>query len=587
MSIDLITEHFDIWTSAVTYNDGQTRKNNGEPELTGVDKLRELILELAVRGKLVPQDPDDEPASKLLERIEEEKKRLYREGKIKKPKHARQILEDEKPFHVPEVWTWTRLANMASYVQRGKSPKYADASTVKVVSQKCVQWRRFAAEQARWVADDALVNYQSERFLRKGDLLWNSTGTGTVGRIVSLKETPSPTMVADSHVTVVRLVEVSEAFIAIFLKSPFVYARIDPLHPDPLVSGTTKQVELNAAEVRELPVPVPPCKEQYRIVEKVDELMALCDRLEQQTRDQIEAHETLVGTLLDALTCSEDVDELAANWDRIADNFDTLFTTEVSIDRLQETILQLAVRGRLVRQDPHDEPASKLLERIEEEKERLYREGTIKKPRKSTPIGQNEQHFSTPDSWVWLRVCDVGFTQTGSTPPKDEPHFYGSFLPFVKPGDIQGWDIEGGEDGLSEEGVIALRRRADPGSLMMVCIGSLGKCGHLLVSSSFNQQINALTPYLKRSSRFLLYAFASRYFQDEVWAKSSSTTITILNKRKWENITIPFPPLEEQQRIVEKVDELIGLCDWLRCHVRQAEDTRHQLADVIVETEVE
>ena len=122
MSTDLITEHLDLWTSAVTYNNGKDRGNNGEPELIGIQKLRELILELAVRGKLVPQNPEDEPASKLLVRIEEEKWRLYKESKIKKPKKVQEINEEDKPFELPSGWEWVRLG-IISEIERGGSPR--------------------------------------------------------------------------------------------------------------------------------------------------------------------------------------------------------------------------------------------------------------------------------------------------------------------------------------------------------------------------------------------------------------------------------------------------------------------------------
>ena len=336
-----------IWSRAIQRKSTSGRGKNNKISLYGVQKLRELILELAVRGKLVPQDPNDEPASVLLEKISNEKARLVQEGKIRKPKKLPEITEEEKPFELPKGWAWVRLQDVTTYIQRGKGPKYADEGRVKVISQKCVQWSGFNLTQARYVDDVSLDKYQPERFLQKNDLLWNSTGTGTVGRINVLKSIVPETLVADSHVTVIRPLVVNSQYLWCYIAAPGIQLRINPEYENSLVSGTTKQVELNTSSVVPLLIPLPPLPEQHRIVAKVDELMALCDRLEQEQTDSREAHQTLVETLLRALV--HDVQDVQVSreagtpgatapsakaaqpaWQRIAQHFDTLFTTEES-----------------------------------------------------------------------------------------------------------------------------------------------------------------------------------------------------------------------------------------------------------------
>jgi len=280
--VNLITEHIDIWTAAQTQknNSGRGRgKNSNGQTLHGIKKLRELILELAVRGKLMPQDPTDEPACVLLEKIAKEKTRLVKEGKIKKQKKLPKINEDEEPFELPNGWQWVRLQDVSTYIQRGKGPKYANHGKVQVVSQKCIQWSGFDLSKARFVDDDSLNSYQPERFLENNDLLWNSTGTGTVGRINVIKDVNKNTLVADSHVTVIRPLQVNSDFLWCYIAAPGIQLRIEPEHERSLVSGTTKQVELNTRTVQPLLVPIPPLLEQHRIVAKVDELMNLCDTL--------------------------------------------------------------------------------------------------------------------------------------------------------------------------------------------------------------------------------------------------------------------------------------------------------------------
>jgi type I restriction enzyme S subunit len=173
------------------------------------------------------------------------------------------------------------------------------------------------------------------------------------------------------------------------------------------ITGQDQRRGLNMGLVAELSVPLPPLAEQRRIVAKVDELMALCDQLEQQQTHSIEAHQTLVETLLATLTRAASPQELTEAWTRIAKNFDTVLTTEHSIVRLKQTILQLAVMGNLVRQDPNDEPASELSKRIVEEKAQLVEAGEIKKQKPLPGIDEAERPFELPMGWVWCRLQEI------------------------------------------------------------------------------------------------------------------------------------------------------------------------------------
>ncbi|MEZ9335142.1 restriction endonuclease subunit S, partial [Vibrio sp. 10N.286.51.A4] len=262
----LITDNIDVWTSTVKTKSASGRGSSKKRELYGVKKLRELILELAVRGKLVPQDPTDEPAAVLLERIAEDKAQLVKDKKIKKPKNLPEISDEEKSFVLPVGWEWAHLQDLTTYVQRGKGPNYAESGSVQVVSQKCVQNSGFDLSPARYVTDESLEKYQEERYLQDNDILWNSTGTGTVGRANVITNIPEKRIVADSHVTVIRPTNFYSRFLWCFIMAPGVQARIQPDHENALVSGSTKQVELNTSSVVSVIVPVAPLKEQHRIV---------------------------------------------------------------------------------------------------------------------------------------------------------------------------------------------------------------------------------------------------------------------------------------------------------------------------------
>lgn len=244
----------------------------------GVQQMKQTILQWAVQGKLVRQDPNDEPASELLKRIALEKEKQILGGVVPR---LRAIADKPStpvlPFDIPVNWCTAFIDDSCVYIRRGRSPKYNDESVVRVISQKCVQWSGFDLSRSRGIQLDTLGKYRSEQFLKANDLLWNSTGTGTVGRICLYPGYEEVQAVADGHVTVLRTVEFLPKFLLIILSSPFVQSTINDK-----TTGTTKQQELNLSTIRIQAIPIPPLAEQHRIVAKVDELIALCDQLEQQ-----------------------------------------------------------------------------------------------------------------------------------------------------------------------------------------------------------------------------------------------------------------------------------------------------------------
>jgi type I restriction enzyme S subunit len=225
----------------------------------GIARLRELILDLAVRGRLIPEHNSTS--------------------------------RDESGF--PAEWKSVTLEEAAEYVQRGKGPKYADKSEVVVVSQKCVKWSGFDISEARFVDASSLSSYKEDRFLRSGDLLWNSTGTGTVGRTALFHEVVGfRKVVADSHVTVIRAPKILPRFLWTWSASPSIQSEVLGL-----TTGSTNQQELNLSTIKGLVISIPPMDDQKRIVAKVDELMALCDELEIAINQRTTIAESIAKTL--------------------------------------------------------------------------------------------------------------------------------------------------------------------------------------------------------------------------------------------------------------------------------------------------
>jgi type I restriction enzyme S subunit len=252
--------------------------------------LRKSILTLAVQGKLIPQDPNDEQLDQMLGEIQIAKQNLKLTKSCNQCAPASQV-DDEVPFEVPDTWRWLRLSDVTSYIQRGKSPTYAEVEGSLVVSQKCVRWHGLDLGPAKRITQESLETYEEIRFLRDGDLLWNSTGTGTIGR-VSIVTNPPDNLICDSHVTVVRCLYIDPRYVRNWLASEYVYGQIEDL-----ASGSTNQIELTAQMAVNQLLPIPPFAEQRRIVAKVDQLMAMVDQLE----TQLAASRATAANLLEAV----------------------------------------------------------------------------------------------------------------------------------------------------------------------------------------------------------------------------------------------------------------------------------------------
>ena len=243
--------------------------------------------------------------------------------------------------------------------------------------------------------------------------------------------------------------------------------------------------------------------------------------------------------------------------------------------QLKNSILQWAIQGKLVPQDPNDEPASVLLEKIRQEKERLIKEKKIKRDKNASIIFRGEDNsyyekflatgevkcideeipFEIPQGWEWCRLSNIGITETGTTPSKTHPEYFGDYMPFLGPANILDDKIISETQGLSEEG-IKYGRVIPANSILQVCIGgSIGKCAIVRKEVTFNQQINSITP-IKCCLKYVHYVLQSETFRLSIMTKATGTATPIINRGNWEMLLFPLPPYNEQNRIVEKLDSL-------------------------------
>ncbi|EPE1441340.1 restriction endonuclease subunit S [Escherichia coli] len=582
MSVEkLIVDHMETWTSALQTRSTAGRGSSGKIDLYGIKKLRELILELAVRGKLVPQDPNDEPASELLKRIAAEKAELVKQGKIKKQKPLPEISEEEKPFELPEGWEWVTLATVGEIVGGGTpksdNPQFWAKNGIKWITPADLYGLKgkYITSGARDISPAGLSN-SSARLMPKGSVLFSSRAP--IGYVA----------IADAELSTNQGFKSCVPYIKESAEYIYYFLLTSAKKIDAEASGTTFK-EVSGAIVSKILLPLPPLSEQLKIVSRANELMSLCDQLEQQSLTSLDAHQQLVETLLGTLTDSQNAEELAENWTRISEHFDTLFTTEASVDALKQTILQLAVMGKLVPQDPNDEPASELLKRIAQEKAQLVKEGKIKKQKSLPPISDEEKPFELPEGWEWSYLSDIGILARGRSKhrPRNDPTLYADgTIPLVQTGDvarsngcINTYSALYNQLGLSQS------KLWNKGTLCITIAANIADSGILNFDACFPDSVVGFTPY-ENEIPVLYFHYFMMTIKSTLEKFAPSTAQKNINIDILSQLFFPCPPLEEFHRIVDKVQNLLSVCDVLRAYIQSAQQTQLHLADALTDAAI-
>ena len=562
-------------------------------------QLKNSILQWAIQGKLVEQNPNDEPASKLLERIASS--RCHSEPKAKNPlkkkskcessrqsavrQHIfregsswyeesvdskglsadRRDITEEIPFEIPENWAWCRLVSVCDYLHRGKSPSYSEKKILPVMAQKCNQWDRIYTEKCLFADPKTIEKYLPEHFLKVGDVLINSTGGGTVGRTGFVDDyvfAEYEKFVADSHVTVVRAnANMYSKYLYYFLITPLIQKGIEER-----CSGSTNQIELGTETIKNYLIPLPPLAEQKRIVKKLEQILPL-------------------------------VDEYGAAQDQL----DKL--NKELPDALKKSILQQAIQGKLVEQNPNDEPASKLLERIASSRshsgvpslchsepkaknplkkkskcessrqpavrQRIFREGSTWYEEYVDPKGLStdrrditeEIPFDIPESWAWCRLSELGDFVRGSGIKRDETTSIG--FPCVRYGEMYTtYKIKFEETkSFTSKKIFDNCKKAQQNDILMALTGE-NKWDIALAALYQGENEIALGGDLCKFSPievyplFLVYLINSPYGIEYKRLTSTGDIIVHTSTTKLGNVLIPLPLLAEQKRIVAKLEQL-------------------------------
>ena len=480
-------------------------------------ELKNSILQLAIQGRLVEQRPEEGTAQELYQQIQAEKQRLIKEGKVKKEKPLPEITEDEKPFEIPESWMWCRLNDIvAKTVKRGKSPTYIAKSNTLVFAQKCNTKAGYIdLSLAQCLDETKLSKYPEEEFMLNNDIVLNSTGNGTLGRVGIYRNSDNPNgrpIVSDSHVTIIRT--------NIHVDSEFVFYALKYYQPymEKLGSGSTNQTELSAGVVKALLFPLPPLAEQKRIVAKIEELLPLVDRYE-------------------------------AAWTRLED-FNRHFPED-----MKKSILQQAIQGKLVEQRPEEGTAQELYEEICTEKQRLIKAGKIRKEKGTySEIKDDEILFDIPSTWMWVRFGQVMINRDAERIPLsvserdklDQMYDYYGGTGVIDKVDRFLFDkklLLIGEDGAN------LLARSTP--IAYLAEGKYWVNNHAHVLDCIDGKLS-----LEYVMYFINAISLAKYVTGTAQPK--------MNQEKMNSIPVPLPPLAEQKRIVARLEELLPLCERLK-----------------------
>ena len=482
--------------------------------------LRKAILQYAVEGKLVNQDIHDEPASILYEKIMAEKENLIKQGKIKKEKPLPPITDDDIPYNIPENWKWVRLGEVCEINPRNKLENNIEVSFIpmRLISDgyknkhnhELKTWKDIKNGFTHFRENDILMSKITPCFQNLKSCiainLVSGHGAGT------------------TELHVLRPIIMYNLYILYFLKTPnFIKNGVINM------TGTAGQQRVPVNYISTYLFPLPPLKEQERIVKKIDELMALCDKLEQE-------EEKLLA---------------------LDKNF---------IENLPKSILQYAVEGKLVNQDIYDEPASILYEKIIAEKENLIKQGKIKKEKPLPPITDNDIPYDIPENWKWVRLGEICNLSIGKTPERKTAEYWkDGIYNWVAISDM----INGGLINQTKEKISQIacskvfKKNILPiGTLLFSFKLTIGKLSLLNIPAYTNEAICAITPYLYDNIKYyLLKILPILNLLDNANDAIKGKT---LNLQTLPLILVPLPPLKEQERIVKKVDELLTYCNKLK-----------------------
>lgn len=547
----------------------------------GITKLRELILSLAMKGKLVVQNSSDQPASELLKEIEAKKKNLIKEGKIKKQEPLPLIKNEEIPYVLPHGWEWSNLFSLGEINPRNEADDELNVAFIPMPLIFAEYGKKHSYEERKW----GEIKKGFTHFAENDVVLAKITPCFENGKSCVMKELPNGIGAGTTELHVFRnsYGKMCPEYILAFFKSArFISNGI------PRMTGSAGQKRVPRDYFSYTPFPLPPFAEQKRIVAKIDQLMALCDKLEaernERDKKRLAIHTAAMNRLL---TAADKTSNIAYSF--ISKNFNSLYSVPENVEDLKKAILQLAVMGKLVPQDPNDQPASELLKEIEAGKEQLVKDGKIKVQKPLPPIKPEEVPYLLPGGWEWCRLGDVGII--GSSSRVHQRDWTNKGIPFYRAREIVKLSKFGTVENdlfitedlfytLSKSGTIP-----EPGDLMITGVGTIGIPYVVKLADKFyfkDASVLIFQNHFKLFPQFMYHFLKSPYWIDKIHSKSMGTTVHTLTIIRANEIPFPCPPLAEQKRIVAKIDQLMELCNSLGQQIKDSTTKQTAILDAVL-----
>ncbi|WP_024905204.1 restriction endonuclease subunit S [Robbsia andropogonis] len=544
----------------------------------GIKRLRELILSLAVQGKLVPQDPKDEPASVLLKKVRAEKDRLIAEGTIKKGKPLPAINDDEPPFDLPNGWDWVRLGSLIELI----SGQHLGPMEYKVGLESGIPYLTGPAEFGEISPTPTRSTTERRAVALAGDILITVKGSG-VGK---LNVTAHAEIAISRQLMAIRPIYTNASYLMLVLQTRG--AQFQAQSVGIAIPGIGRD------DVTLSVIGLPPLSEQSRIVAKVEELMSLCDALETRGRLEAEQHARLTATLFDALAASKSAHQLQENWTRLASNFDLILDRPEAVDALEQTLLQLAVRGLLVEQAPNDEPASELLKLIRAEKDRLIAEGKIKRD-KSKPVSFDDAPYELPETWGWTTIGEISSSMGSGWSPAclAEPQAAPEQWAVLKTTAVQLMEYQAWQNKLLPSNLQPRPEiEAQNGDILITRAGPRNRVGisclvqntpaRLMISDKivrFHVLGEVINP------QFVVLCLNAGWSYQRLDAAKSGMAESQVNISQGDLKDIPVPVCTpaEQSRIVACVEALRALCAALKDRLTAGQTIQTRFAEALVE----
>ncbi len=541
-----------------------------------VPRLRQFILDLAVRGKMVEQDPGEEPAIELLKRIDKARA-VTSEVDRRAESNTQEILGDEHCWEVPSTWNWRGLADLALFIDyRGKTPAKV-ASGVRLITAKNVRQGFINFEPEEFVTEATYSTWMTRGLPRESDILF--TTEAPMGN-VALIDFPGRFALAQRTICFRVFGGLDPRFMMLQILSPPFQNILDFT-----ATGLTAK-GIKAAKLKRMPFAIPPLVEQHRIVAKVDELMVLCDQLEVAQQKREKRRDRLVAATLHSLNHGTSGEDFRQNTRFYFNHLPSFTTRPEHIQQLRQTILNLAVQGKLVPQEPNDEPASSLMERFSTDREQLIRYGKVKRKHPLSTTKERDAPFSLPAGWVWARLQDLlqagrgisyGIIKLGPEPKEGG-------IPTLRCSDVRArcLDLTGVRNVSPDIEKGYIRTRLEGGEVLLNIRGTMGGVAAVpqsLRGYNIAREVAVIPFHLGLSNEYLVNVMASSYFWGKILDNLRGLAYKGINLNALRMFEIPLPPLAEQHRIVKKVDELIALCDQLEARLTASTSTRSRLLE--------